>query len=234
MNIVVLTGAGVSQESGIPTFRAADGLWEGEQIADVATPEAFWRNPDKVHRFYNARRRLLQDPAVKPNAAHRALARLQRQWQGGEVLIVTQNVDDLHERAGSTGVLHMHGQLLTARCIDTGEVFAWRDDLGSDTPHPRDAQRRGRLRPNVVWFGEMPLELDRIQAALARCDIFIAVGTSGLVYPAAGFVACVSADCRTVELNLDETAVASAFKERRRGPATHLVPQFVDELLGQC
>lgn len=226
--IVILTGAGISAESGLRTFRAADGLWEDHRVEDVATPEAFVRDPALVQRFYNERRRQLQQ--VEPNAAHVALARLERDWPG-EVLLVTQNVDDLHERAGSRNLIHMHGELLKARCLRCGRVCAWASDILPDTPCPA-CSRSGGLRPHIVWFGEMPLELDRIGEALDRCDCFAAIGTSGNVYPAAGFVSMVTPGAHTLELNLDASMVSSAFRECRQGRATDLVPQWVDGLLG--
>jgi NAD-dependent deacetylase len=229
--IVILTGAGVSKESGLSTFRDADGIWATVRIEDVATPEAFERSPDRVHAFYNARRRTLLGPDIQPNAAHRALARLERDWPG-EVLVVTQNIDDLHERAGSHHLVHMHGELLKARCTRCGAVEPWRADLGPADPCPRCAAADS-LRPHVVWFGEMPLEMNRISAALDECDLFASVGTSGIVYPAAGFVAQVRArrGVRTVELNLEPSESASLFAESAYGPASSLVPRFVDQLL---
>lgn len=226
-SIVILTGAGISAESGLRTFRAADGLWENHRVMDVATPEAFHRNPALVYRFYNERRRGLAP--VQPNAAHRALARLEREWPG-EVLLVTQNVDDLHDRAGSQNLLHMHGELLKARCLACRAVVDWPGDLDPDSRCPKC--RRGSLRPHIVWFGELPLEMERIYRALERCGLFAAIGTSGHVYPAAGFVEAVGPDTRTLELNLEPSLVADAFHERRIGPASDLVPAFVDELLG--
>ncbi|MBI1753770.1 MAG: NAD-dependent protein deacylase [Acidobacteria bacterium] len=224
--IVILTGAGISAESGLRTFRAADGLWENHRVEDVATPEAFQRNPGLVYRFYNERRRSLA--SVQPNAAHRALARLEEAWEG-DFLLVTQNVDDLHDRAGSRNLLHMHGELLKAQCLACGAEADWPGDMGQDSRCP--ACGRGPLRPRIVWFGEMPLEMDRIYRALDRCNLFLAIGTSGHVYPAAGFVEAVSPAARTVELNLEPSLVASAFGEARTGGATELVPAFVDELL---
>jgi len=236
-SIVVLTGAGVSVESGLPSFRGAGGLWEGWRLEEVATPEAFARQPATVQRFYDQRRRQLLSGVVQPNAAHLALAELERRWPG-TVLIVTQNIDDLHERAGSRDLIHMHGELLKARCTGCGAVHAWRDDLG--TRH-RCASCRGAdlLRPHVVWFGEMPLEMDRIFAALAACDLFVAIGTSGQVYPAAGFIEEILRHGRahSIELNLEPSAVARGFAERRIGPASELVPRLVEELLagdGRC
>lgn len=225
--LVILTGAGISAESGLRTFRAADGLWENHRVQDVATPEAFQRNPALVYRFYNERRRSL--PTVQPNAAHLALARLEREW-AGEILLVTQNVDDLHDRAGSRNLLHMHGELLKARCQGCGTIHHWPEDMDHDSRCPTCG--RNPVRPHIVWFGEMPLEMDRIYQALERCDLFVAIGTSGHVYPAAGFVEAVDPGARTVELNLEPSLVASAFQEARIGQATELVPAFVDELLG--
>jgi NAD-dependent deacetylase len=230
-SIVVLTGAGISVESGLPSFRGADGLWQGWRLEDVATPEAFASQPKTVLRFYDQRRRQLLGPDVRPNAAHMALARLEQEWPG-EVLVVTQNIDDLHERAGTRRLIHMHGELLRARCTACAALHACRDDL--EPGHPcAGCGRRQTLRPHVVWFGEMPLELDAIYAALARCDLFLAIGTSGQVYPAAGFVEEVRrrSRARTVELNLEPSAVNSLFAEHRRGPASETVPRLVDELL---
>ncbi|WP_243295410.1 Sir2 family NAD+-dependent deacetylase [Geothrix mesophila] len=225
-SIVILTGAGISAESGLRTFRDANGLWENHRVEDVATPEAFQRNPALVHRFYNARRRSL--PGVRPNAAHAALARLECEWPG-EVLLVTQNVDDLHDRAGSRNLLHMHGELLKGRCLACRAVLDWPGDMDADSRCP--VCRRGGMRPHIVWFGEVPLEMDRIFDALERCDLFAAIGTSGHVYPAAGFVAAVGPGARTVELNLEPSRVVDAFREHRVGRATDLVPAFVEELL---
>ncbi len=228
MRIVVLTGAGVSAESGLRTFRDAGGLWEGHDVRDVATPEAFARDPDLVHRFYDARRRQLRE--VEPNAAHRALARLEHE-SGHDVTLVTQNVDDLHERAGSRNVLHMHGELLKARCLACGERAEWREDLLPRPACPRCGA--AALRPDVVWFGEVPYYLDAIAEALWECDVFAAVGTSGVVYPAAGFVRTAAmAGARTIEMNLEESEVASAFEEVRLGAATVTVPAWVEELMG--
>ena len=226
--IVILTGAGISAESGLRTFRAADGLWENHRVQDVATPEAFQRNPALVYRFYNERRRSLS--TVQPNAAHLALARLEREG-GGQVLLVTQNVDDLHDRAGSQNLLHMHGELLKGRCQACGAVHPWPDDMDADTCCPTCG--RGAMRPHIVWFHEMPLEMDRIYQALECCDLFVSIGTSGHVYPAAGFVEAVGPGTRTVELNLEPSLMASTFQEARTGKATELVPAFVSQLLGR-
>jgi NAD-dependent deacetylase len=230
-SIVMLTGAGISAESGLPTFRGSDGLWLGWRLEDVATPEAFARNPDVVQRFYDLRRRQLLTPEIAPNAAHRALAKLEQRWPGS-VRIVTQNIDDLHERAGSKNLIHMHGELLKARCTACAAVSPWRDDLAAAQRCPA-CGGADVLRPHVVWFGEMPLELDAIDEALAACDLFIAIGTSGQVYPAAGFVEEVRRHGRahTVALNLEPSAVDSLFAERRRGPASEVVPRYVDDLL---
>lgn len=227
-SIVILTGAGISAESGLRTFRDANGLWENHRVEDVATPEAFHRNPALVHRFYNERRRSL--PEVRPNAAHAALARLEQAW-AGEILLVTQNVDDLHDRAGSRSLLHMHGELLKARCLACRAVHPWTGDLDADDRCP--TCRHGRLRPHIVWFGERPLEMDRIFEALDTCGLFVAIGTSGHVYPAAGFVAAVHPRAHTLELNLEPSQVVDAFLEHRTGRATELVPAFVAELLAE-
>lgn len=225
-SIVILTGAGISKESGLATFRDPDGIWAQVRIEDVATPEAFARDPVRVHGFYNARRAQL--PLARPNAAHTALARLEHLWPG-DFLLVTQNVDDLHDRAGSRP-LHMHGELARARCTHCGAVHAWPSDLATDTRCPACGEAGG-MRPHVVWFGEMPLEMDRINDALAACDLFVAIGTSAQVYPAAGFVAEVRGRARTVELNLEPTAASHLFDEARHGPAGTVVPEFVTELL---
>lgn len=228
--IVILTGAGISAESGLATFRGAGGLWEGHRVEDVATPEAFARDPALVQRFYNLRRRALLDPGIGPNPAHLALARLEAEWPG-EVLLVTQNIDDLHERAGSRNLIHMHGELLRALCTACRASAAWREDLGPAAACP-GCGLLGALRPDVVWFGEMPYRMEEISAALARCALFVAIGTSGQVYPAAGFVAeARGAGARTVEINLEPSGVSRAFAERRYGRAGELVPRFVEELL---
>lgn len=228
--IVVLTGAGISRESGLATFRDKDGIWAKVRLEDVATPEAFARDPARVHAFYNARRRQLRDPAVQPNAAHQALARLSREWPGG-VTVVTQNVDDLHDRAGTANLIHMHGELAKARCTACGAVMPWLEDLSLDTCCPA-CGATGTLRPHVVWFGEMPFAMDEIYAALDACALFVSIGTSGAVYPAAGFVAEVRGRARTLELNLEPSEGSHLFDEAIHGPATVLVPAFVARLLG--
>lgn len=232
--IVILTGAGISAESGINTFRDSGGLWENHRIEDVATPEAFQRDPHGVQTFYNHRREQLRDPAIQPNAAHRALAELERALPD-QVLVVTQNVDDLHERAGSRNVIHMHGELLKARCRSTDALVPVPVDEGL-SPELKCAVCgvAGCLRPHVVWFGEIPLEMDRIQNALAGCERFISIGTSGNVYPAAGFAAESRAHgAHTVELNLEPSEGFTAFHEHRHGPATELVPAYVAELVAR-
>lgn len=231
-SIVVLTGAGISAESGIQTFRTADGLWENHRVEEVATPEGFAANPVLVHEFYNQRRRHLQGSDIKPNPAHQALARLEHALadiKGAEFLLVTQNIDNLHERSGSRQLIHMHGELLKMRCVETNLCFDIRDDLTLDH-QCRCCRQPGNLRPHVVWFGEMPLEMFRIEKALTQCDLFISVGTSGNVYPAAGFHQLASrAGAHTLELNLEPTG--SRFDEHRYGYASKLVPELVDELL---
>lgn len=226
-NIVILTGAGISAESGLATFRGPDGLWEGHRVEDVATPHAFRRNPGLVQRFYDERRARLAE--VEPNAAHVALARLDAAWPG-ELLIVTQNVDDLHERAGAKRLLHMHGELKSALCTACGIRAHW-DGMMVDRPACPGCGKAA-LRPDIVWFGEMPYGMERIDAALARADLFVSIGTSGAVYPAAGFVRTArhyGAD--TLELNLDPSEGSIHFQETRLGRAGELVPAWVDEVL---
>ena len=232
-SIVVLTGAGISAESGLETFRGAGGLWCGHRVEDVATPEAFERDPSLVHDFYNMRRRGLLDPAIQPNPAHRALAKLEEQW-AGNVLIVTQNIDDLHERGGSRNLLHMHGELLQAFCVNcsdgTGAKIKCRADISTESKCPSCGQKGG-LRPDIVWFGEMPYHMDAIGAALSTCDLFIAIGTSGHVYPAAGFVQeALYAGAITIEMNLEPSLNASVFHHSMTGPAGTTVPKLVDTL----
>jgi NAD-dependent deacetylase len=239
MNVLILTGAGISAESGIPTFRDADGLWEGHSIEEVATPRGFARNPTLVHEFYNQRRRLLLDETIRPNAAHLALAQFENrhnELNRGRFLLVTQNIDDLHQRAGSRNVLAMHGELLKARCTYTDKIFDWREDLSQLTMYPDDPTNqsmRGCLRPHVVWFGEMPLGLSQIESAAQQADIFVAIGTSGLVYPAAGIVAQTPSTCRRIEINLDATPASSHFDQKIRGKASQEVPRLLDELSTQ-
>ncbi len=230
-NIVILTGAGISAESGIQTFRAADGLWENHRIEDVATPEGFYRNPPLVQRFYNERRALLSDPKIQPNAAHVALAALQQQHRG-KVTLVTQNIDDLHERAGSKDVIHMHGELLKVRCVETDQIHDWPHDVNDDSRCTCCTPGHG-VRPHVVWFGEMPLGLDHIADAIHQADLFVSIGTSGNVYPAAGFVSDAKAyGVRTMEINLEPSKNDYLFDDAIYGPAGTAVPQWVKSVLG--
>ncbi len=229
--IVILTGAGISKDSGLDTFRDPEGIWSQVRIEDVATPEAFARDPARVHAFYNARRQGLLSGKVAPNPGHEALARLERDWPG-EVLVITQNIDNLHERAGSKNLIHMHGEILKGQCLDCAAVSPWERDMDGDSACPR-CGKAGSLRVQVVWFGEMPLELDLIYAALESCDLFAAIGTSGSVYPAAGFVQEVRERGRghTVELNLEPSEGHSLFAERHYGAASKIVPAFVTRVL---
>lgn len=227
-SIVILTGAGISKESGLDTFRDAGGIWAKVRIEDVATPEGFRRDPARVHAFYNARRAKLAE--VQPNPAHFALAELEARWPG-EVLLVTQNIDDLHERAGSRNLIHMHGELLKARCAFCDALTPCEGDLTVEDVC-WSCGRRGGVRPHVVWFGEVPLEMERIFGALTECALFLSIGTSGHIYPAAGFVsAAASRGAHTVELNLEPSAGASLFDEAIQGPAATVVPEFVRTLL---
>lgn len=235
-SIVFLTGAGISAESGLETFRGAGGLWCGQRIEEVATPEAFRHNPEQVHAFYNRRRAGLLNPAVQPNQAHKALAMLEKNW-GGDVLVITQNIDNLHEHASVQNLVHMHGELLKAFCIycshGTGAKIECRADLSVEDVCPR-CGLEGGLRPDIVWFGEMPYHLDIISAALADCDVFIAIGTSGQVYPAAGFVeAARTAGAITIEMNLEPSLRVSTFDHSIVGPAGKTVPRLVDSLLSR-
>jgi NAD-dependent deacetylase len=271
-NIVILTGAGISAESGLATFRGPDGLWEGHRVEDVATPEAFRRDPALVHQFYDARRARLSE--VEPNEAHRALARLDAAWPG-ELLLVTQNVDDLHERAGSKRLLHMHGELTSGWCLACGERFHWQGPMSPTSVRPEpveglslnlntegqgspstssgrtgvrgtyesassgrtvnvcpSCQITGQVRPDIVWFGEMPYDMERIEDALQHCDLFASIGTSGAVYPAAGFVQTArycGAHC--LEINLEPSQGSVFFHESRIGPAGEIVPAWVGEVL---
>lgn len=230
-NIFILTGAGISAESGLSTFRDADGLWERYPIEEVATIEGYERNPARVLEFYNVRRRMHAD--VRPNAAHLALAQLEAAWgeRGGVVTLCTQNIDSLHEQAGSQRVIHMHGEMAKVRCHDCGDVTIADGDLTLDLGCGA-CGRIGGLRPHVVWFGEMPLEMDVIHDALTAADLFVAIGTSGAVYPAAGFVgAARAAGIPTMELNLQPSENAHVFDLRRYGKAGETVPTWVTELI---
>lgn len=231
--IVILTGAGVSAESGMGTFRDKDGIWTRHSLEDVATPEGFARNPRLVHDFYNARRRALRD--AQPNAAHLALAQLEAavKSSGGDLMLVTQNVDNLHEKAGSRSLLHMHGELSRVMCATCGEKGAWDEDLFADTECWRcgSAGVKG-LRPDVVWFGEMPYGMDDIYGRLSSCDLFVSIGTSGEVYPAAGFVReARMSGAHTIELNLEPSANHRDFGEGRYGPATQIVHEWTRDLI---
>ena len=249
--IVILTGAGISAESGLATFRAADGLWEGHRVEDVATPEAYVRDPRLVHEFYDARRARLGE--VAPNAAHIALARLDAAWPG-ELLIVTQNVDDLHERAGTNRLLHMHGELLKGWCRRCNKRFDWTGAMSPTSVRPERSRGTlegvstsldtngpnvcpscdtpGMVRPDIVWFGEMPYEMERTEAALMNADLFVSIGTSGAVYPAAGFVGTAKyCGARTLEINLEPSQGSLSFDERRYGRASEEVPSWVGDLL---
>ena len=228
MNVVILTGAGVSAESGVATFRGPGGLWEGHRVEDVATPLAFARDPDLVQTFYDQRRAKVQ--TVDPNPAHLALARLDRQWPG-DLLLVTQNIDDLHDRAGSERLLHMHGELLQALCLACDQRCQWTGPLRDHPPCP-NCHKSGSLRPDIVWFGEVPYQMERIEAAILECELFVSIGTSGAVYPAAGFVQLArQVGAQTLEINLEPSGGSSFFHESRFGKASELVPQWVNEIL---
>ncbi len=228
-SIVVLTGAGISAESGLRTFRDADGLWEGHAVDEVATPEAFARNPGLVHHFYNERRRQLRDDQVQPNAAHQALGDFERQFDG-DFLLVTQNVDDLHERGGSRRVVHMHGELGRIRCSRSGRIFDWDQDTHAELLC-ECCRQPGLLRPHIVWFGEIPLSMDIIETAVSRCDLFVSIGTSGAVYPAAGLRQIADAyGAHTVELNKEPSNGARYFDECHYGLATEVVTRYFGTL----
>lgn len=230
--VIVLTGAGISRESGLHTFRDADGIWARVRMEDVATPEAFARDPDRVNEFYNERRRQLRSPDIQPNAAHFALAELEKNRPGG-FLLVTQNIDDLHERAGSKKVLHMHGELGRARCSLCGNTCPCPEDLSSRSACGSCA-RAGGMRPDVVWFGEIPHGLESTFELLAQCKLFAAIGTSGHVYPAAQFVSEARFNsAHTVELNLEPSENSAEFAEHHYGPASKVVPQWVAQLTSQ-
>ncbi|WGV99024.1 NAD-dependent protein deacylase [Vibrio sp. YMD68] len=229
-NIVILTGAGISAESGIKTFRTQDGLWENHRIEDVATPEGFQKDPDLVQDFYNQRRKKLQSDAISPNAAHIALGKLERELEG-TVTIITQNIDNLHEKGGSKNIIHMHGELLKSRCSESNQVIEHTGDIHTgDLCHC--CQIPAQMRPHIVWFGEMPLRMGDIYSALEQTDLFISIGTSGVVYPAAGFVhGAKMHGAHSIEINLEPSAVESEFAEKRYGKASVEVPKLVEELL---
>ena len=230
-SIVILTGAGISKESGLDTFRDEGGVWSKVRIEDVATPEAYVANPDRVHAFYNMRRASVLDTGLHPNAAHKALAELEATWPG-DVLVVTQNVDDLHERGGTQNLIHMHGELLKSQCTACGDIRECRQDLLVESVCG-GCRAIGTVRPHIVWFGEMPMQMDDIHDALVEAGLFISIGTSGNVYPAAGFVDIVrvAGTGQTVELNLEPSNGATHFDDSRYGPATEIVPAFVSVLL---
>ncbi|OCG70255.1 NAD-dependent protein deacylase [Gilliamella sp. Occ3-1] len=222
--IVILTGAGISAESGLSTFRAQNGLWEGYDVNDVATYEGYIRNPTAVHDFYNMLRRKLQNPDVKPNAAHFALAELEQKLGTDNVLIVTQNVDNLHEQAGSKNIIHMHGELLKVRNEKTGQIIGCFNDV--------NYQQNKFIRPHIVWFGEIPLQMEQIYNALLQADYFISIGTSGNVYPAAGFVQMANqAGAKSIELNLEPSLGESLFQTKIYGPASKIVPEFIKKFI---
>ncbi|MFQ1012119.1 Sir2 family NAD+-dependent deacetylase [Gilliamella apicola] len=221
--IVILTGAGISAESGLSTFRAQNGLWEGYDVNDVATYEGYMRNPVAVHDFYNMLRRKLQNPEVKPNTAHFALAQLEQKLGSDNVLIVTQNVDNLHEQAGSKNIIHMHGELLKVRNEKTGQII--------DSYYDVNYHENKLIRPHIVWFGEMPLQMEEIYNAISQADYFISIGTSGNVYPAAGFVQIANqVGAKTIELNLEPSLGENLFQTKIYGPASKVVPEFIENL----
>ncbi len=229
-NIVILTGAGISAESGISTFRDKNGLWENHDVMDVASPSGFDRNPELVHKFYNQRRNQLNSENVIPNAAHKALAKLEEEFEG-EVTIITQNVDNLHERAGSNNVIHMHGELMKMRCVESGKILLWKSDLSVDTKCPC-CFKKGNLRPHIVWFGEFPLFMDKIEKKLNDCDLFISIGTSGQVYPAAMFVNMVKANNQlAIEANIEETNISESFDFHLTGKASEVITKLVSDIL---
>jgi NAD-dependent deacetylase len=222
--IVILTGAGISAESGLSTFRAQNGLWEGHDVNDVATYQGYLRDPIAVHGFYNMLRKKLQNPAVKPNAAHFSLAQLEQKLGTDNVLIITQNVDNLHEQAGSKNIIHMHGELLKVRNEETGQIIDCDNDI--------NFEENTSIRPHIVWFGEMPLQMDEIYNALSNADYFISIGTSGNVYPAAGFVQMANQfGVKTVELNLEPSLGENLFQTKIYGPASQVVPKYLNQFL---
>lgn len=229
-SIVVLTGAGISAESGIKTFRASDGLWEGHRIEDVATPTGFKRNPSLVQDFYNQRRAQLLQPSIQPNAAHKALAQLEKEFDG-QFTLITQNVDNLHEQAGSINVLHMHGELLKVRCTQTEKVFTHTQTI-TENSQCECCQQSGTLRPHIVWFEEMPLFMEQIYKVVESCDLFVSIGTSGNVYPAAGLVQIVNQmGADSLEINLERSNTANQFQSAIYGKASEMVPDWVKTLI---
>jgi len=231
-SIVVLTGAGISAESGIQTFRDQNGLWENHRIEDVATPEAFIKNPPLVQEFYNLRRRQLKNNNIMPNNAHLSLGEFEKKFSG-EFHIITQNIDHLHEQAHSKNILHMHGELFKVRCVQTNDIFTWHDDITAKSKCSC-CKLTGTLRPHIVWFGEMPLFMDQIEQLLLAADLFISIGTSGEVYPASMFIQICkrhNPDVTTVEINLNKTSTSNYFDQRFVGPASREVPHFLKSLL---
>ena len=229
-SIVVLTGAGISAESGIQTFRAHDGLWEEHRVEDVATPEAFLRDPKLVQNFYNQRRQPLLAGLHQPNKAHHALVKLEREF-AGDFMLITQNIDNLHEAAGSENLFHMHGELFKMQCSQSKQVFDCFADI-SVTDRCSCCNEQGNLRPHIVWFGEMPLYMEEIYKALEQCDLFLAIGTSGNVYPAAGFVQAANASgANTVEVNIEASQVATQFNQAIYGRAGDVLPEWVDNFV---
>lgn len=229
-HIVILTGAGISAESGIRTFRDANGLWEDHDIMEVASPQGFDRDPELVHRFYNLRRQQLLSDEVHPNQAHLSLAKLEEDFKG-KLSIITQNVDNLHEQAGSKNVIHMHGELLRMKCVETGKSLLNKRDIHVETPCPC-CLKIGNLRPDIVWFGEYPMHMAKIEEELSQCDLFISIGTSGVVYPAAMFVQLAKSNgAYCIEVNLEQTQVSDDFDMHMQGPATETVENLVKLIL---
>lgn len=228
MNVVVLTGAGISAESGVKTFRGQDGLWEGHRIEEVATPEAFAREPNLVYHFYNLRRAQLLEPDLKPNLGHLSLAELENKLKD-QFTLVTQNVDNLHERAGNKNIFHMHGELQKVRCLQTEESFHWEGPLDETSEHPKGLS--SKLRPDIVWFGEIPKYMEEIEQKLLKADVFLCAGTSGVVYPAAGFVQLTPTHCKKIEFNLERTAISDLFDETILGPSGETLPQWTRSFL---
>ena len=230
-NVVVLTGAGISKESGLSTFRDLDGIWANVDINDVATPTAFYNNSENVHDFHNTLRSKVLSDSVKPNAAHYALAKLEETWPEN-IQVITQNIDNLHERAGTENLIHMHGEILKARCTYCGWIRSCWTGLDSNDLCA-SCEMEAFMRPHVVWFGETPLDMPRIYSALDECDIFVSIGTSANVFPAAEFISLVKKrkTVRTIEINLERSEKTDEFTDARHGLASELVPIFVEEIL---
>ena len=230
-NIVILTGAGISAESGIKTFRDQNGLWEDHDIMEVASPQGFERNPELVYDFYNQRRKQLLSDDVVPNEGHFALVKLEREFSG-TVTIITQNVDDLHERSGSKEVIHMHGELLKMRCKKSKKIFSIKSNFNQKSNCPCCLEE-GNLRPHIVWFGEIPFSMGKIESLLLDCDLFISIGTSGHVYPAAMFVNLAKKDkeCLTIEVNKEDTHISDDFDLLINGCATIELPKLINSIL---